>query len=88
MQAVISGLRTQHQARQVDELLRSQADVIAVRTDFNTRNLMMQIKPASTMDQAQLRGALEHLGLGLRCYQRGPAGGFQAMDPRDCPENE
>lgn len=88
MQAVITGLRAPHQARQVDDLLRTHADVIAVRTDFNTRNLMMQIKPASTMDQTQLRSALEHLGLGLRCFQRGPASGFQAWDPRDCPENE
>lgn len=88
MQAVISGLRAPHQARQVDELLRSQADVIAVRTDFNTRNLMMQVRPWCVLDQDQLRDAMEHLGLGVRCYQRGPMNGFQPMDPRDCPEIE
>ena len=84
VQAVVDGLRTYGQAQQLDVFLRDQVGVRVARTDYNTRNLMLQIEPASALNEEQLRSWVHAFGFELRCYRRGPVNSFAPMDPRNC----
>lgn len=86
VQGVIDGLRTADQAQKLDEFLRGHGDVIISRTDYNMRNLMLQVPHASTLHEAQLNGWLAERGFTLRCYRRVPnnLGPYHPMDPRHC----
>lgn len=88
VQAVVEGLRSPGQCGQVDVYLRAQADVIVARTDFNTRNVMIQVPRYSDLSEAHVRALFESLGLGIRCYRRLPLASslYTPLDPRTCTE--
>lgn len=86
VQAVVDGLRSREQAAYIQEQLRQLAGVRVARVDHNTRNLMLQVDPGSTLTADALQAALQPLGLGVRCYVRAPLGPapFRHFDPRTC----
>ena len=88
VQAVVDGLRSPGQCAQVDIYLRAQADVIVARTDYNTRNVMIQVPRFSGFTQQHLRDLFQSLGLEIRCYQRLPLNSslYKPLDPRTCTE--
>lgn len=88
VQAVVEGLRSPGQCAQVDIYLRAQADVIVARTDYNTRNVMIQVPHFSTFGEQHLRDLFQSLGLEIRCYRRLPLNSslYKPLDPRDCTE--
>lgn len=88
VQAVVEGLRSPGQCGQVDVYLRAQADVIVARTDYNTRNVTLQVPRFSEFTEAHLRELFQSLGLGIRCYRRIPLSSslYAPLDPRTCTE--
>lgn len=86
VQAVVGDLRNAHQAHSVDVLLLAQPGVVMCRTDHNTRNLFMHVRPDSQLTEEQVRQLLMPLSLSLSCYRRVPLSDlpFAHLDPRDC----
>lgn len=87
IQAVIVGLRAEHQTNAISEWLRARPGVMWVRTEFNTRNVVMQVGNDCALTEQQLRDQLEAMGFTLRCYERVPfTTPFVMMDARRCGE--
>ena len=88
IQAVITDLRTPGQARQVDILLRYPDGVLMTRTDFNTRNLLMEVTADCTLTEEQIRSILAPHALGIACYSRTliSSSAFLPLDPRTCDQ--
>ncbi len=88
VQAVVEGLRSPGQCAQVDTYLRAQADVIVARTDYNTRNVMIQVPHFSSFTEEHLHDLFQSLGLEIRCYRRVPLNSslYKPLDPRTCSE--
>lgn len=86
VQAVIPDLRSARQAHDVDLALRALPGVRMSRTDFNTRNMLLEVASDSPVSEEQVRILLLPFELGLTCYARTTAvgHGFQPLDPRNC----
>lgn len=86
IQAVIEDLRNARQAHQVDLALRAIPGVRMSRTDFNTRNVLMEVTADCTIDRDQVRALLQPHGLSLGCWSREPQGSrdFEPLDQRTC----
>lgn len=86
VQAIVVGSRSPRHTWQADSVLRAQPGVVVSRTDHNTRNLMLHLVPACTLDAAQVNTLLQPVGISIRCWQRTPilpGGVFRHLDPRD-----
>lgn len=88
IRAVIADLRSAHQAHDVDLALRALPGVRMSRTDFNTRNLLLDVSADCTIDRAQVEALLSPHGLALSCWKRAPQGAPDdgLLDPRSCAE--
>lgn len=88
LQAVVDGLRSPAQCAQIDLFLRAQPDVIVARTDYNTRNVMIQVPAFSSTGREQLKAWFTSLGLEIHCYRRYPltSAVYTPLDPRTCIE--
>ena len=88
LQAVVEGLRSPAQCAQIDLFLRAQPDVIVARTDYNTRNVMIQVPAFSSAGREQLKAWFTSLGLEIHCYRRYPltSAVYTPLDPRTCTE--
>ena len=86
VQAVIRDLRNARQAHEVDLALRALPGVRMSRTDFNTRNLLLEVSPDSPVTEEQIRTVLLPFEVGLTCYTRTAEPGqvFRPFDPRSC----
>lgn len=86
VQAVIPDLRNDRQAHEVDLALRAIPGVRMSRTDFNTRNLLLEVSPDCAITKEQVRALLLPFELTLTCYSRTDmaAHAFQLLDPRNC----
>jgi hypothetical protein len=88
VQAVIPDLRNARQAHDVDLALRAFPGVRMSRTDFNTRNLLIEVSADCAISKEQVLALLLPFELSLTCYSRTTAGthAFQPLDPRNCGE--
>jgi hypothetical protein len=87
IQAVIGGLRAEHQTTAIDEWLRGRPGVMWVRVEFNTRNVVMQVRSDCALTADQLNDQLEAMGFTMRCYERVPfTTPFKMLDARRCGE--
>lgn len=88
VQAVIPDLRNARHAHDVDLALRSFPGVRMSRTDFNTRNLLIEVSADCAISKEQVLALLLPLELSLTCYSRTAMGAhaFQPLDPRTCGE--
>jgi hypothetical protein len=86
VQAVIPDLRNARQAHDVDLLLRSFPGVRMSRTDFNTRNLLLEVSADCAISREHILTLLLPLELSLACYSRTTIDthAFQPLDPRSC----
>jgi len=86
VQAVIPDLRNARQAHEVDLALRNFPGVRMSRTDFNTRNLLLEISADCAISREQILALLLPLELSLACYSRSTIDthAFQPLDPRGC----
>lgn len=89
IQAVVMGLRAPFQARQVDILLRYQPGVLMTRTDFNSRNMLLEVEAGCALNAEAINDLLAPHQLSLRCYRRIPLNTtpFALLDPRGCLED-
>ena len=88
VQAVIPDLRNARQAHDVDLALRSFPGVRMSRTDFNTRNLLVELSADCSLSKEQVVALLLPFELSLTCYSRTAMDthAFQSLDPRTCGE--
>jgi hypothetical protein len=87
IQAVIGGLRAEHQTAAISEWSRTWPGVMWVRVEFNTRNMVMQVRNDCPLSYEQLRDQVEAMGFTLRCYERVPfTTPFRMLDARRCDE--
>jgi hypothetical protein len=87
IQAVIGGLRAEHQVNAISEWLRARPGVMWVRVEFNTRNMVMQVRNDCSLDRDQVKAHVEPMGFTLRCYERVPfTAPFEMLDARRCDE--
>lgn len=86
VQAIVDGVRNNRHAWQADSLMRLEPGVVVSRTDFNTRNVMLQISADCSLDRSSVNALLAPLGMSVRCWQRAPlvwGTPFRHLDPRD-----
>lgn len=88
VQAVIPDLRNARQAHDVDLALRAFPGVLMSRTDFNTRNLLVEVSADCVLSKEQVVALLLPFELSLTCFSRTAIDthGFQPLDPRTCGE--
>lgn len=89
IQGVVGSLRTSRQAHEIDLLLRAQAGVRMSRTDYNSRNIVLEVTPDCTLSESQLSAILAQHNLTLSCFQRriGDQAPFALLDPRACTDH-
>jgi hypothetical protein len=58
------------------------------RTDFNTRNVLMEVAPDCAITRDALQALLQPFALTLTCWSRNPQGAQDQgpLDPRTCAE--
>ncbi len=88
IQAVIPELRSARQAHEVDLALRDLAGVRMSRTDYNTRNLLMEVAANGTITREQVQALLLPFELTLSCYTREALTShtYAPLDPRSCEQ--
>ena len=88
IRAVIENLRNARQAHDVDLDLRAIPGVRMSRTDYNTRNVLMEVSADCAIDREQVEAILLARGLSLNCWSRNPQGthDLEPLDPRSCGE--
>jgi hypothetical protein len=88
VQAVIPDLRSARQAHDVDLALRAFPGVRMSRTDFNTRNLLIEVSADCAITRDQIAALLLPFELSLTCYSRNALHGqaYIPLDPRNCAE--
>ena len=88
VQGVIPDLRNARQAHDVDLAMRTVPGVRMSRTDFNTRNLLLEVSADCAISREQVLALLLPLELTLTCYSRTAEDthAFQPLDPRNCAE--
>jgi hypothetical protein len=86
--AVIPELRSASQAHTVDIALRAVPGVRMSRTDFNTRNVLIEVAADCTLTRDAVQALLEPFSLHVSCWSRDQqdAGLYQPLDPRSCSE--
>ncbi len=88
VRAVITDLRTARQAHDVDLALRAMPGVRMSRTDFNTRNVLMEVAADCAISRDAMQALLQPFALTLACWSRDPQGTHDQgpLDPRTCAE--
>jgi len=88
VQAVIPDLRNARQAHDVDLALRAFPGVRMSRTDFNTRNLLIEVSADCALSKDQVVALLLPFELSLTCFSRTAVDthAFEPLDPRTCGE--
>lgn len=88
IRAVVPDLRTARQAHEVDMALRAVPGVRMSRTDFNTRNVLIEVAPDCPLSRVAMQDLLQPLVLSVTCWSRDPqdASPYQPLDPRSCSE--
>ncbi len=88
LQALVAGLQSPQQARQLSLLVNEQDGVVVSRFDVHTQNLMVQMHPSCTLDDAALNALLEPHGVRVRCVTRSVVGSapFRHLEPGPCRE--
>jgi hypothetical protein len=86
VQAVVDGLVDPLVAREASVLLEQQDGVLMARFDVPTRNMMLRVTPACTLNRGTLNTMLAPLGLHARCMQRLATmpQPFRHIDPDNC----
>ena len=88
IRAIVQGVRNARQAHEVDVALRAFPGVLMSRTDFNTRNVLMEVTADCAIDREQVRTILQPYGLSVSCWSRAIQSDhiFEPLDPRTCAE--
>lgn len=88
IRAVVQDVRNARQAHEVDVALRVFPGVLMSRTDFNTRNVLMEVTADCAIDREQMRTILQPYGLSVSCWSRAIQSDhdFEPLDPRTCAE--
>ncbi|MBP7515362.1 MAG: hypothetical protein KA791_12485, partial [Flavobacteriales bacterium] len=70
IRAIVQDVRNARQAHDVDVALRVFPGVLMSRTDFNTRNVLMEVTADCAIDREQMRTILQPYGLSVSCWSR------------------
>ncbi len=88
IRAIVQDVRNARQAHEVDVALRAIPGVLMSRTDFNTRNVLMEVTADCAIDRELVRSLLQPYGLSVSCWSREIQSDhdFEPLDPRTCAE--
>ena len=88
IRAIVQDVRNARQAHEVDVALRAFPGVLMSRTDFNTRNVLIEVTADCTIDRELARTLLQPYGLSVTCWSRAIQSDhdFEPLDPRTCAE--
>lgn len=86
IRAVIGDLRSPRQAHEVDLALRAFPGVRMSRTDYNTRNLLLEVTADCAITRDAVQALLQPYALTLTCWSRGAEATYEhaLLDPRRC----
>ncbi len=88
VRAVIADLRSARQAHEVDLALRTIPGVRMSRTDYNTRNILLEVAADCAITREAVQALLVPHALTVTCWSRGPQGSNDhiPLNPRTCSE--
>lgn len=89
VQAAVDGLTDAQVAHEASLIVEQQEGVIMARFDVHTRNMMLHVTPACTIDPIVINQLLSELDIRVRCFARRDARAtpFRHIDADRCGGN-